>query len=101
MDPHFAHNGLLASLAPTPITSTTIGTDTWDEDASGKGFVNALTEENTGTVALVSNGDGNEEDEDEGGKETVKVNVCAHERIKSVVVIIDAWPARSRSRPCR
>lgn len=81
MDPHFAHNGLLASLAPTPITSTIGWTEAGDGDASSKGFINASAEENTGTVALVGDGDGNEEDKDEGGKETVKVNVCAHKRI--------------------
>ena len=81
MDPHFAHNGLLASLAPTPVTSAIVVTEAGNEDTSGKGFVNALAEENTGSVALVGDGDRNEEDEDEGGKETVKVNVCAHERI--------------------
>ena len=103
MDPHFANNGLLASLAPTPSTSTIVGTKARDEDASGKGFVDALAEEDTGTVALVRDGDGNEEDEDEGGKETIKVDVCAHERILRVIIIIIivARPARWRSRARR
>ena len=85
MEPDFAKNGLLGYLAPTSSTRTVFGAETGDEDAGSKSFVDALTEESTGAVALVRDGDRDEEDKDEGGKETVKVDVCAHEGIQSVV----------------
>lgn len=79
MYPHFTHNRFLASLSPTSSTSAVVGTDARDEDTGSKGLVDTLAKENTGTVALVSDGDGDEKYEDEGGKKTIEVNVCAHE----------------------
>ena len=66
MEPYFVQNGFLASLAAPSTTRSVVRTDAGDENTGGECFVDALAKESTGAVALVGDGDGDEEDKDEG-----------------------------------